>query len=216
MTAIFEYALPDAMSPEGWAQAWHALGRHPAFDESFRADLQALTDRFVSRGVSPARVNGSALSQVRTNESAFNWIWQLREFRLTAAGDLALAPVSNTPGETLNDSSTLHDFVTANVDAVRNDKMVLPASMRGGSANQLLFRWEIPDVDEPTRIAFAKATCNGCHSGENTPVDTAFHVSPFRSGADKLSPFLNNPQDPAHDELARREGLLQSLLCTGK
>jgi len=55
---------------------------HPTFDEPYKQELVGLTEKFVSRGASPNRINGSAISQVRANESAFNWIWQLREFHL--------------------------------------------------------------------------------------------------------------------------------------
>jgi len=213
MTVIFEYALPDIRTPKGWVDAWHHLSTHNAFDENYNSELESLTEQFVARGASPSRTNGSALSQVRTNESEFNWIWQLREFRLTSAGDMRLAPVSNTPGESLNKSDVLRDFVMQNQDKILNDQGVLPTSLRAGSADQFRFRWDIPGIDEQTRSAFARATCNGCHSGENPPIDVAFHVSPFKSGVQKLSPFVNNPQDPSSDELARRENLMKELLC---
>ncbi len=213
MTLIFEYGLPETSSPADWVQRWHALGRHAAFDDDYKRELEALTESFVGRGVAPGRPNGSALSQVRTNESTFEWIWQLREFRLDGAGDLRVAPVTNTPGESLNGSTVLRDFVLSNNDAVKGDRAVLPTSLLAGSADEFLFRWNIPGVDEPTRAAFARETCNGCHAGENPTVDTAFHVSPFRSGIAKLSPFLNNPADQANDELSNRAHAMRELLC---
>jgi len=213
MSLIFEYALPDTKTPKGWVDAWHHLSSHTDFGDAFNAELESFTEQFVARGVSPSRVNGSALSQVRTNESTFNWVWQLRQFHLNPAGDLRLAPVSNTPGSTLNNSQTLHDFATQNRDKILTNQSVLPTSLLAGSANQLLGRWDIPGVDEPLRAAFARATCNGCHSGENPAIDLAFHVSPYRKGLDKLSLFVNNPKDPKHDELGRREQLMERLLC---
>jgi hypothetical protein len=213
MSLIFEFALPDSLTPKGWAEQWHALATHAAFDDAYKADLEALTERFVKRGASPSRTNGSAISQVRTNESTFDWIWQLREFHLDSLGGLHLAPTANTPGETLNGSPILSDFIKSKADDIHADRMVLPPSFTAGAADQFLYRWSFSGVDEPTRAAFARQTCNGCHSGENPPIDTAFHVSPFRVGPDKLSPFLNNPSDPTHDELGRREKLMSQILC---
>jgi len=213
MSLIFEYALPDSKTPKEWVAAWHQLGTHPAFDEDYKKDLEVLTESFVKRDAAPSRTNGSALSQVRTNESAFNWIWQLREFHLDPVGSLRLAPTDNTPGESLNGSDVLRQFIMSNADAIKADQMVLPGSYAAGSANQFVVRWTFPGVDENIRVAFAKQTCNGCHSGENPPIDTAFHVSPFRAGVAKLSPFLNDPQDPSHDELTRRESVMSELLC---
>jgi hypothetical protein len=217
MTLIMEYALPEGgNNGVNWIESWHRLGKHAAFDEAYKQELTTVTEGFVRKNASPSRPNGSALAQIRTNESAFNWIWQLREFRIDGAGNLRLAPVSNTPGEPLNGSTLLRDFAIANADKIKKDEMVLPRSLLAGSADLLLFRWNIPGVDEPVRAAFARATCNGCHAGENPNVDTAFHVSPFRTGVDRLSRFVNNPADPSNDELARRSDVMKQSLCTTK
>ena len=213
LSVIFEYALPESMSPRQWLEAWHHLGTHAAFDEPFKIELTELTEKFVARGVSPSRKNGSALSQMRTNESAFNWIWQMREFRLDSLGDLRLSTLHNTPGEALNNSPALKAYIVANSEAILADKNILPLSMLAGSADQLRFRWSAPDVSEPLRAAFARTTCNGCHSGENPVVDTAFHVSPYRTGTEKLSQFLYNPSDRTNDELTKRAAVMSAKLC---
>jgi hypothetical protein len=213
MSLIFEFALPKSRSLREWAETWHALGAYPAFDEQYKTALTQVTEAFVGPNVSPERVNGSALAQARTNESVFNWIWQLRQFEIDSTGQLRLAPVSNTPGEPLNSGAALRDFVLANRDKIMDDKHTLPRSMLAGSADQLLYRWTIPGVDEPTRIAFSRGTCNGCHSGDNVPVDTAFHVSPFRTGIAKLSPFVNDPANPSKDDLGKREAHMRDVLC---
>lgn len=216
LSLIFEYGLPESKTAVQWAEAWHALGKHTAFDEPFKADLEKLTESFVARGVSPGNRNGSALAQVRTNESAFNWIWQLRQFRLDTLGDLRLTPLNNTPGQALNGSAALRSYILENEDKIMADQHIVPQSMLAGSADQLQYRWTFPEVKEPLRLAFARSTCNGCHTGENPIVDTAFHVSPYRTGAEKLSQYLHNPQDPEHDELANRARLMSGLLCETK
>lgn len=213
LSVIFEYALPDSRTPKQWADAWHHLGTHAEFDESYKAELTTVTEGFVRRNAWPGRKNGSAISQMRTNEAVFNWIWQMREFRLDSLGDLRLSPLHNTPGEALNGSAALRSYMLENEDKIMKDENVLPRSMLAGSADQLRFRWSAPEVSEPLRIAFARTTCNGCHSGENPVVDIAFHISPYRTGKEKLSQFLYNAGDPEHDELGRRSKVLSARLC---
>ncbi len=209
---IAEYALPTSLTTAQWADAWHHLGTHPDFGEAYMQDLESVTERFVKRNASPERQNGSALAQIRTNESAFNWIWQLRQFTLDSAGDLRLSPVTNTPGEPLNSSDVLGTFVRENAEKILKDEHVLPAALRAGAADQLLYRWNVPGVDEKTRFAFARGTCNGCHTSENTPIDTAFHISPYRRGPEKLSSFVYEPAS-RKDELTKREVHMRSILC---
>jgi hypothetical protein len=213
MSMIFEYSVPKSIPAKDWAERWHALGKEPAFDESFKLSLANVTEAFVRRGASPERPNGSAIAQVRTNESALNWIWQLRQFQLDVSGNLRLVPVSNTPGKPLNNSPQLKEWVLANKDAIMADKHVLPTSMLAGAADQFVDRWSLPSVDENLRATFARGTCNGCHSGENPPIDTAFHVSPYRQGVEKLSTFLHNPSNPKGDELSKRELHFRQVLC---
>lgn len=212
MTINFEYALPETRTVAQWAEAWHALGQFPTFDEPFRAALQGVTDGFTERGARNTATGGSALAQVRTNESALNWIWQLREFAIDTTGALRLRPLRNTPAAALNNSDTLRDYVVANAEAIKKNRFEMPLSLRAGSADQLLYSWSLPSVDETTRKAFAANTCNGCHSGEKPSVDTVFHISPFRQGALKLSPYLNDPSGKP-DELTLRSTSLQKALC---
>ena len=220
MSVIFEYLHPESRSPKAWAEAWHALGSHADFDAAYKADLQKITDGFTKRGVRPSGPNGgSALAQIRTNESAFNWIWQLREFELGTSG-LSLRPLHNTPAAALDNSAALTNWVAANADAIRQQRYELPVAMRGGSAELVIQssggatsrRWGVPGVDTSVRDIFAQNTCNGCHSQEHPTLDTSFHVSPYKTGRAKLSPFLNDPSGKA-DELAARTKTMQRALC---
>jgi hypothetical protein len=212
-TVILEYALPTVHGEtmKTWADRWHALGTHQAFDESFRSDLQAITDTFVSRGSWPGHAGDSALQQLRTNERAFDWQWDLREYKLAPNG-IVLAPTQNAPDATVSASASLASWVEANRATVLQGKHVLPADFTGG-ASQPLTPVRPDGLDEQLRSAFAKETCAGCHQLERTPVDINFHVSPAKKGIEKLSPFLNNPADPANDELGRRTLSLRRALC---
>lgn len=206
LSVIFEYRLPTTRSMADWAKVWHSLGQHQAFDESFRAELETLTSSFVKRGANPAAANGSALAQIRSNESLFNWIWQVREFAPDATGQLRMRPLRNTPAAQLNESPILRDFITQNADAIQKNRFEMPEAMRAGSADEVQFSWSIPGVDEPLRKAFASNTCNGCHAVENPSIDTVFHISPFRRGQARISPYLN-------DQLAHRSLRLSQGLC---
>lgn len=215
MSVIFEYQLPESRSPQEWAKTWHALGGFPSYDEPFLAALEAVTNSFVSRGSRATAKNGSAIAQVRTNESAFNWIWQLREFAIADDGMLRIRLARNTPAEAFNDTPQLAAWVTANESAIRARRFELPVSFRGPSVDQLLYSWRLSTVKDSLRNEFAKQTCNGCHSLENPSVDNVFHVSPFRTGTAKLSPFLYNPAG-GPDELTARSASLHRALCSGK
>lgn len=211
MTLIFEYVLPESHTPKQWAETWHALGRHQAFDEAYRIELQSITDSFVERGARPGAVNDSALGQIRTNEVVLDWIWQLREFALSDDGSLQLKPVRNTPAQQLNTTDRLRDILNANAAAIRTNKYELPRTILAGSADALRYSWNVPGVDTETQRAFIAGTCNGCHTN-GSAVDTAFHISPFRDGVEKLSPFLWNPSADT-DELRTRSDSLRRALC---
>lgn len=211
---IFEYALPTSQNAKQWAELWHSLGKHKAFDDAYKAELEAHTNKWVSRGAQPSAQNGSAISQIRSNESALNWIWQLREFKLGSDGGLHLTGTRNTPAGELNSQPQLVQWVNANAAAIKAETHVVPASLLGGSADALIYRWDLPGVDEQVRKKFSQNTCNGCHTQENPSVDTAFHVSPFRTGPDRLSKFLYDPNNRAADDLTAREKSMRTALCT--
>ena len=101
MTVIFEYKLPTKIARKEWAKKWHALAPLD-FGTPYNKALVALTDLFVGKNASPARANGSAIGQVRTNEiqlaldSGIAPVWSLREFHLVESV-LTPAPVTKTP-----------------------------------------------------------------------------------------------------------------------
>jgi len=212
MALIFEYKLVTETDAKTWAQRWHALGKYSAFDDGYKGALEDLTARWTKRGASPSGKNGSALGQLRTNESALDWIWQLREFVLGADGGLHLTGLRNTPASDLNGSKAITDYINANADAVRSEKFALPTALQGGAADALIYSWSFPNADPALARKFALNTCNGCHT-EQQNVDSAFHISPFRSGPDRLSKFLYDPANRAGDQLTIREASYRSALC---
>jgi len=208
MTVILEYRLPDSLNVREWAERWHALGAHSQFDDAYRMDLETLTEKFVARNASPDRPNGSAISQLRSNEVELNWIWQMREFRLGNDGAIHIASTKNTPSDSLNASPGLAAWMNANAKAIVANKYEVPEGMLSASIPATTFSWQVPGVAETTRKAFAQNTCNGCHTSEQVSVDTAFHVSPFRSGMDKLSNHVLS-------DLPKRAEFAKQALCSG-
>lgn len=201
VTVIFEYALPGR-SPRQWAEAWHALGR--ASGEEHAAGLEALTESFTTRGAWPGRPCDSALAQVRTNDSESSEIATLAEYALDRDGALVPRRVRNTPRPELDVQGVVSRFAEEHERDVLAGRHVLPAELCAETARSDV-RWRLPGTSDRLRGAFAEATCNGCHGGEHTVVDGAFHVSPLRTGLAKLSPFLHDPSRPGEDDLARRE-----------
>lgn len=227
-TVILEYNLPATTQAQllNWANSWHNLGAQTLGSAAYRTALQAITDRFTKRGAMPARVNGSAISQVRTNEIALAAPWELREFRLNAAGALVETTVAQTSKRAVNGTATLRDFVNQNATAILNGTHVVPltfagASFRAGAITNNIDFWRAGGItNNNARHKFSLNTCNGCHGAET---NTGFlHVSPrIATQAAALSGFLTGitVSDPVSgaprtfNDLARRAADLRSLVC---
>lgn len=219
-TFILEYRLP-AKTPADirvWARDWHALGTMAIGSAAYNTALQAITDRFTSRGAAPTRFNGSAIGQVRTNEIALSGTWELRQFELGAGtagiSTLVPSPVAMTPGDVFK--TTLQGFVAGfindNATAILANNYTVPLAptisgvkvsfFQGGSALVTNTPWDGPEIQAPTsqlRHTFALNTCNGCHSAAET--GTGFlHIGTRSAGtASTLSRFLTgitNVRDP--------------------
>jgi hypothetical protein len=232
-TIILEYNLPATTEADvlAWAERWHALGELPFPSEQYNTALQAITDRFVGRGAMPARPNGSALSQLRSNEIALSSPWELREFVLSAqSGLLEPATVKLTPdtGFMFQDQQVVADFVNANASTILIERHDVPESFQerrflGGSSFNDLFAWVAPGIeDNEARHKFSLNTCNGCHSSEET--GTSFlHVFPREIGEpSSLSGFLTGTtvsdvvtREPRQFNDLRRRNLDLALLVCG-
>jgi|GEM_PF-1963368 len=207
MAVGFEYRLPPLGTSDdrrAWAERWHALAQS-SFGEAYNGSLESVTRLFASAGVDPTGVNGSALSQLRMNEGAFGQFWELREWQLDRderGAYLRLAATPQTPDHSLNGSDALAQFIIDNADQIRQGTHTIPFSMRGGASLEIgawAFRRH-PQIDETLRSAFARPTCNGCHSSEAFSIQGFFHVSPLipispdRDGTERLSSFLKDEE----------------------
>lgn len=220
-TVIFEYELParSLSDVKRWAQAWHALGSKP-FGPDYNRALEAVTSAFAGPGRAPAKPNGSAINQVRTNEIALGSPWELREFRL-AAGGARLAPVTTkqSPDASFIGTAELARFINANEALARAGRHVVPDAWLGGADPARLI-WNAPGIRDPeARHGFALQTCSGCHFRETSTSFT--HVSPRAAGQEApLSGFLRGGTAPdpvtgtvrSFNDLARRAGDLRKVL----
>jgi hypothetical protein len=181
-TVIFEYSLPvaDTTDTLKWASRWHELGSLP-FGEEYNGALRNITNDFSGADRDARRPNGNALNQIRTNEVATQGarrfgaeaplsvpqIWELREFRLSAAtGRLAQHTVNLEPSRDFDiarsafalpmgtRSTELASWLLANEDAILASRQVMPASMLGNSSL----------VGSPPFGAWGKASNSGSHS----------------------------------------------------
>lgn len=228
-TVILEYKLPAPTSAavRSWARDWHALSTLALGSAAYRDQLQRVTDRFAKRDAAPGRVNGSAISQVRTNEIALASPWELREFRLTTTGQLRSATAALTPQDELNNSPALAQFINQNAAAIKAQLHTVPLSFLGAPfrAGAVENRgddfWNAPGITDPlARHRFSLNTCDGCHGGETR---TAFlHVFPRESDqVAALSAFMTGTSAPdpvtgvlrTLNDLGRRASDLRSFLC---
>ncbi|MFP2925900.1 hypothetical protein ACLESO_11910, partial [Pyxidicoccus sp. 3LG] len=227
-TVILEYTLPGGSSEEiqRWARDWHELGRLGVTHPTYNTKLQALTDRFTKAFVSQGGFLGSAISQVRTNENALNFEWELREFHLQPQG-LVPAHVALTPETQFNGAPLVTDFIMQNQAAILAGTHEVPEFfmgvpfLAGSSLTPFDFFWQAPGADPEARHQFSVNTCNGCHAGDTF---TFFlHINTRAQGQEAFpSPFLVNPS-PVPDrvtsaprvfnDLGRREVDLENLVC---
>jgi hypothetical protein len=228
-TVILEYALPakNATEAKAWADAFHALQALPFPSEQYNAALQALTDKFSARNALPGAPNGSALIDIRTNEIALSFQWQLREFHISpTTGLMVPAPLFLTPDSSFNFGDTLARFINQNESAIVAEKHDVPVSFenapfQAASVFNNFDFWDAPGISNPeARHKFSLNTCNGCHGAET---QTGFlQISPRDQGqASILSGFLtgidvSDPVDGTQrrlSELKRRRDLMESVVC---
>lgn len=216
-SVIFEYAVPrkSCLGIKTWAKKWIDLGLHDIDTPTYREDLAKLTETFVRAGAAPGAPNGSALSQLRTNENALvqNRLWELREFRIKAGSPFLFEDtVKQTPDEIRNRTADVRDFVNLNEADILLDAHTVPDFFPAGTsfraatslatlADQLRTHFAADGItNNDARHHFSLQTCTACHireTGTNNPDpnpawadNTAFlHVDPTEMPA-RLSRFL--------------------------
>jgi hypothetical protein len=233
-TVIVEYNLVAQTQQDvtDWANRWHALASHPFPSEEYNVALEAITRRFTDRGASPNSVNGSALVELRTNEIALSFQWELRAFALSpTTGFLDETTVKETPDLGFNGTPAFADFVNQNADAIIAEvpganAHTVPLQFEGsnfmaGSVFNNLIEWGGPGIANPdARFHASMNTCNGCHGPETgttflmvTPrfPGTEAVLSPFLTGTSAFDEFTG--QVRTINDLSRRKADLTALVC---
>ncbi len=227
-TIILEYDLPlSVMSQRQWTEAWHELSSSSPGSSAYKQQLQQLTQSFAGAGVQPGRPNGSAVSQVRTNEITLGFPWELREFKLNGNGRLRGRPVALTPRNGLDGSNRLGRFINQNEDLILAGQHGVPnvfegARLRGGRVLNRIDFWSAPNInDNEARHLFSLNTCNGCHGAE-TGTNDFLHIHPRAAGSVAvLSGFMTGSQvtDPVDgtvrtfNDILRRRKNVRRILC---
>jgi hypothetical protein len=228
-TMIFEYALPASTADDvlNWAGRWHALNALTPGSADYNATLEGITEGFAGRNADPGGVNGSALNQIRTNEIALAFPWELREFTLSGSGTLQPDTVQLTPDSSFMGQAIVADFVNQNEGTILEERHDVPdtfagVAFLGGSSINTLGPWSAEGItNNEARHKFSLNTCNGCHGNETNTV--FLHINPREPGTPAtLSGFLDGVEvtDPIDgtvrrfDDLGRRATDMQTLLCT--
>ncbi|HMY39405.1 MAG TPA: hypothetical protein PK011_08765, partial [Marinagarivorans sp.] len=219
MTVIFEYGDPSSActSLKNRANDWIHLSTLPIGTAAYNTALQALTDDVTLANSAPGKPNKSAINQVRTNEIALSFPWQLREFTLKSgavSSNLLPATIKQTPDPGLFrfGSGVTADFMEEFADAISCERHKVPESYQsqhflGSHADYAFgtiwhapaavtpgpdFCTETPFTGTPTptgtvRHKLSLNTCDDCHSGETLTQFT--HVKPTTFPA-ALSSFV--------------------------
>jgi hypothetical protein len=202
-TIILEYILPakTITDVKNWAIAFQKLSTLP-HGPTFNAELEKITNRFAGKNVAPTRVNGSAISQVRTNDFALDSPWELREFQLNASDKLLReVTVKQTPDLDFNNTATLAHWIEINTATILGltgkSSIEVPLSFNGqpfraGASVNNFDVWNSSATNRTAMFRVAINTCNGCHGAETA---TSFlHIEPREPGiAARLSTFLSGP-----------------------
>jgi hypothetical protein len=225
MTVIFEYGIDkrDCEEVKAWAKEWVNLSSLPLGSPAYNAALENITEQFAKAGVAPAKVNGSALNQVRTNEflPPVSAPWELREFRLTMGkedplpptGQLIQTTVKQNPDEVLNNTNTLADYINGNCGPILSDTHIVPLNFPrsaldppmpnppgflGGNAFVPPSFWNAPGLTcdpSPPGDARFKFSIATCSGCHLAETNTVFyHIRPTAFGTPApLSAFLSGP-----------------------
>jgi hypothetical protein len=235
---IFEFGLPisGCVNQQAWAQQWKSLDSMPVGSPGYNAALEAITQQVVVANAGGGKANGSALNQIRVNEHRLDDTgdgldWELRQFVLDPfTHKLKLAPLSQTPGRSVDNATQLNPYVNSHEAAINADDYVVPLTypagvrFRAGSVvySALSYWYSSGIADAEARHRFSLNTCNGCHGGDTdtdfrhvgiAPFGTPAPLSGFLTGTWAYDPVTVSPQH-FFDDLERRAVDMDALLQT--
>ena len=187
MTVIFEYGVPlgTCVQIKNWAQQWQQLSGLDFVSvdptSTFNADLEGLTDVVALANANPAKPNGSAINQLRSNNfiEPFTLPWTMREWQITGAGvapsHLTAVTTKQTPANSKMGTSDLANYLNTFEADILAGTHTVPLSFPGATPF-LSGKSEVPTpgffwntagiTNNEARHHFSLNTCNGCHGGE--------------------------------------------------
>ncbi len=226
---IFEYGqlFAPKLNYKKWFKRWHALSTLTLGSEQYNARLAKVTRLFTAKGFK-GRPNKSALFQIRTNEIALSSPWELREFNIGTDGFLKNVTVKQTPSFTLNNSSLLTNYISANQAAILAETHVVPEQFSGqnflgGTApvmSTFSNQWQAAGMTPAVMQKFSLNTCNGCHGGatqtsflhvNNRPFERMAELSGFFTGINSVDPVTGAK---FHDIRRRADDIRAQLVAT--
>lgn len=160
-TVILEYGdvAKHCSSLRSRAQDWIALSSLIPGSAAYQTALQAITDEVTAANAAPAKANGSALNQLRTNDFGFidssEGDWIMREFVVGDDHQLMMTTVKQTPQfqPFRIDSAATGNFVNNNATAVSCESHVVPLSYDGepflGATADTFGNYEFNDAFNP-------------------------------------------------------------------
>ena len=233
-TVIFEYGINKRScgSVKAFAQEWNNLNSLTLGSIAYNIALENITQQFILSGTNKSKPNQNSLNQIRTNERAIGFPWELREFNLNTSGQLELVDVKQEPqvkynGEhtstisSISDVEKLIQWINSNNTIIEDNNYTLPLNIPGTTTpfrggHSLFVNDNVKQiwngrgssgtqfiVSDEARHIFSLNTCSSCHGGETKTPFT--HISPSNFGAEaNLSGFLTGitVTDPANRPLA--------------
>jgi len=138
MTVIFEYGDVSSLCDDLKTRAnqWISLSSLALGSPAYNSALQNITDDVTLANAAPSKPNGSALNQLRTNEIALSFPWQLREFVIDqVSSDLIPATVKQTPDPDLFrfGSATTAEYMEQNANNILCETNAVPESFAGSA-----------------------------------------------------------------------------------
>ncbi|MEO1083084.1 MAG: hypothetical protein AAFY88_02470 [Acidobacteriota bacterium] len=219
-TVIFEYKIPlnSCVDVQAWANSWIHLSTLVPGTVPYQTHLENLTHTFTRRNAWPGAPLDSALGQLRTNENAFNPLWELREFHADSALGLRMTETADNADNMFQNTALFRDYVA--IDFASGALTEVPSTYTGvpfRTGNPLvpidftklepLFYWDenslVPGGFVAERHEVSLASCNGCHGGETaTPFVHISPTAPMPPARAALSQFMTGftLRDPAVDQ----------------
>ncbi len=219
-SVIFEFRVPKCTctAVRGWARQWISLNNYTLGSSTYNAHLERITEQFVRAGAAPTRPNGSAIGQVRTDETFLSSPWELREFQLDQRffSFLHEKTSADTPDNSFNGTPAFADWVRGGIiPGLPNNVPKVPlifaphGNFLGAHPQEPTagFFWDEPGLavctnalEREGRFTASINSCNGCHSGEtgtqfvqvdpSTPLGMPAFLSGFLTGITINDPAL--------------------------